>query len=140
MFVIATTWSCSIEGPVVNADGEFILEILPIESASVPDEVLLGETYTISYSYFKPSTCYLFSDLYYVSENNVRTIAVINKVLNASGNIICETLTNQLEERSFTFVADITDNINDAYIFKFWHGKDNNGQDTFLVFEVPIMQ
>ena len=135
-FVIATIWSCSVEDSVID---EFQLEILPIENASVPSQMRLGETYTINYSYLKPTTCHFFNDLYYISENNVKTIAVINKVLNVNSNIVCETLNNELEEKSFTFLAVGSDNVEGAYIFKFWNGEGSNGQDIYLIFEVPLL-
>ncbi len=132
-FVIVSFWSCSVDP--VNED--FYFEILPIESVSIPNEMRFGEVYTIGYSYFKPSSCHFFNDLYYVAEINVRTIAVINKVLNSNENTICETLTNELEERSFNFHVNKNEG---AYIFKFWQGEDENGHDTYLVFEVTIVQ
>jgi len=132
-FIIAAFWSCSIDNPV-NEDFEF--EILPIESVSLPDEMSFGEVYNISYTYFKPSSCYFFYDLYYIAENNIRTVAVINKVLNSNENSICDTFTDELVERSFNFVVNQNGGI---YVFKFWQGEDENGEDIFLVFEVPIV-
>lgn len=132
--IIAAFWSCSIDDSPKEV---FLLEILPIESASVPTEMSFGETYTINYSYLKPTTCHTFNDLYYIAESNVRTVAVISKVLIANEGIICQALTNELEERSFSFVAN---NREGTYVFKFWQGEDDNGQDTYLIYEVPIRQ
>ena len=132
--IIAAFWSCSIDD---SPSEDFLLEILPIESASVPSEMSFGEVYTIYYSYLKPTTCHSFNDLYYIAESNVRTVAVISKVLIANEGVICQTLTNELEEKSFSFLAD---NSEGAYVFKFWQGEDDNGEDTYLVFEVPIRQ
>ncbi|MCF6295187.1 MAG: hypothetical protein L3J25_05810 [Flavobacteriaceae bacterium] len=133
-FVALAFWSCSIDDSI-NED--FYFEILPIESASVPTEMRFGEVYTINYSYFKPSSCHFFNNLYYVAESNIRTIAVINKVINNTGNIVCEDLTDELEEKSFNFVVN---NNGGTYVFKFWQGEDENGEDTYLVFEVPVVQ
>jgi len=95
--IIAAFWSCSLDD---SANEEFHFEILPIENASVPDEMSFGEVYTIGYSYLRPSTCHGFNDLYYVAENNTRTVAVINTVID---NNACEDLTDELVERSFSF-------------------------------------
>ncbi|RLD30135.1 MAG: hypothetical protein DRI75_01110 [Bacteroidetes bacterium] len=132
--VIVAFWSCSLDD---SSNEDFHFEILPIESASVPTEMRFGEVYTIHYSYFRPSSCHFFNDLYYVAESNIRTIAVINIVLNANENNICESLTNTLEEKSFNFVVN---NIEGTYVFKFWQGEDENGQDIYLVYEVPVTQ
>jgi hypothetical protein len=129
--VIATFWSCS-DANSIN-DG-LLLEILPIESASLPDEMIIGETYSINYSYFRPSTCHGFNDLYYLVEDNIRTVAVINTVINDSS---CQGLSNELIERSFSFFVQ---NNYSSIVFKFWQGKDENEQDTYLIFEVPIRQ
>ena len=130
-FVLVAFWSCSIDDSI-NED--FYFEILPIEDASVPTEMYFGEIYTISYSYYRPTTCHGFNDLYYVAENNIRTIAVINTVIN---NSTCQDLTNELVERTFSFFLQ---NNSGSIVFKFWQGEDENGEDTYLVFEVPIVE
>jgi len=79
----------------------------------------------------------MFYDLYYVAHSNIRTIAVINKVITSNGNIVCENLTNELEEKSFNFVVNQNGG---NYVFKFWQGEDENGEDIYLVFEVPVVQ
>ena len=129
--IIAAFWSCSLDD---SANEEFHFEILPIENASVPDEMSFNEVYTIGYSYFRPSTCHGFNDLYYVAENNTRTVAVINTVID---NNACEGLIGELIERSFSFFVQ---NNSGSIIFKFWQGEDENGQDVYLIFEVPIVE
>lgn len=133
-FTLVAFWSCSIDDTI---NDDFYFEILPIESATVPTEMHFGEIYTIHYSYLKPSSCHFFNDLYYVINGNIRTIAVINRVINNSGNIVCENLTDELEEKSFDFVVN---NNGGTYVFKFWQGEDENGQDIYLIYEVPVTQ
>lgn len=132
-FVIVAFWSCSIDDSV---DEEFRSEFLPIESVTIPSEMHHGEVYTIDYTYFKPSTCHIFHDLYYISESNYHTLAVINTVLTNVENTICKPLTDELVERSFTFLCESSAG---TYIFKFWQGVDENGQDIYLIHEVPIV-
>jgi len=55
-------------------------------------------------------------------------------VLNGTA-ILCEPLTDEIEERSFTFHVE---NSIGNYIFKFWQGEGENGEDAYLVFNVPI--
>jgi len=131
-FILASLWSCSTDD---TTDEDFHFEILPIEQVTMPDVMYYNEVYTINYTYFKPSSCHIFNDLYYISESNYRTIAVINTVLTNVENVTCETLSNELEERSFNFHCNSTAG---SFIFKFWQGEDENGEDTYLVYEVPI--
>jgi hypothetical protein len=131
--IITSVLSCSLDN---STEEEFFFEILPIESVTLPNEMRYQESYTINYTYFKPSTCHIFNDLYYLSEGNFRTIAVINTVLNEVNNVVCQPLTDELEERSFTFFCS---NNSGTYVFKFWKGKDENGEDVYTFVEVPIV-
>jgi len=131
-FVIAAFWSCSVDDGV---NDEFRLEILPIKTVEMPTSVIYNEFYNINYTYSRPSTCHVYNSLYYLSERNFRTVAVISTVFNATETIFCEPLTEDIEERSFIFHVE---NNAGTYIFKFWQGEDENGHDIFLVFEVPI--
>ena len=127
-------FSCSLDDSVIE---DFNFEILPIEDVVIPNEMSFGSVYTISYTYLKPTTCHFFNDLYYIEENNIKTFAVINKVLNNNENVICEPLTNEMVEMSFIFVVNKNEG---NYIFKFWQGEDENGQENYLVYDVPIVQ
>ncbi len=130
-FVIVFFWSCSVD-PV---NEEFHFEILPIKSVEMPQSFSYNEVYNINYTYLRPSTCHIYNDLYYVSEENFRTIAVINTVINATETLQCESLIEDIVERSFTFHVE---NNAGTYIFKFWLGEDENGHNSYLVIEVPI--
>lgn len=121
------TLSCSVGDDSDNSYNE----LLPVEEALVPTEFERGETYDINITYIRPTTCHAFNDIYYVSESNERTIAVVATVFqnnNCSGS---ETLT----EASFSFKATTED----LYIFKFWQGEDENGEDQYLIVEVPVV-
>ena len=131
-FVIATFWSCSIDDSV---DEEFRFEILPIETVEMPSSVSFNEEITITYTYLKPSTCHIYNDLYFVSEGDIKTVAVINIVINTNNALLCEPLTNEIEEKSFAFLIEKNQG---SYTFKFWQGEDELGQDSYLVIELPI--
>lgn len=121
--------SCSLNNDDSN---DFYYEILPIESVDIPTEFTLGETYEITVSYLRPSGCYIFNDFYYTSELNQRTVAVINAVY---PNRDCQPLENDLVDVSFNFI--VTNN--GTYIFRFWQGEDENGNDTYFIVEVPVV-
>ncbi len=122
--------SCSIDDN--NPNDDFFFEILPIESVIMPEEFVFGQSYEISVTYIKPSGCYIFNDFYYVSEFNQRTVAIINTVYI---NNQCQPLNEEVEV-SFNFLA----NNNETYIFKFWQGEDENGNDLYYIVEVPVIE
>ena len=132
---IACILACSLLSCSLNDDttDDFYYEILPIESVDIPEEFTLGETYEMHLSYLRPSTCYAFNDFYYKSELNQRTVAVINTVY---PNSDCQTLDNEIVEVSFNFMV----NNNGTYVFKFWQGEDENGNDMYYIVEVPVVE
>ncbi|WP_338357706.1 hypothetical protein [Yeosuana marina] len=130
--------SCSVDNGVnyydngINYNGaDYNLDILPIESVDMPDSFTLGETYPITVSYYRPSTCHSFKEFYYLKNNNVRTVAVINYAYIDDN---CTNLDNELVEATFNFIVTS----NGSYIFKFWQGPDENDVDQYLTIEVPV--
>ncbi|MFH4963751.1 hypothetical protein V8G69_02000 [Gaetbulibacter sp. M235] len=120
--------SCSLDDKTVD----YNLEILPIESVDIPESFTLGETYPITVSYLKPSTCHTFKEFYYLKNNNERTVAVINYDYIDNN---CTDLEDELVEATFNFVVTG----NGSYIFKFWQGVDENDVDQYLIIEVPVI-
>ncbi|WP_452225525.1 hypothetical protein [Lacinutrix chionoecetis] len=123
------TFSCSLSD---DSPTDY-QELLPVEEAVLPEEFVLNETYEITLVYLRPTTCHAFSDIYYLKENNERTVAVISTVFQSNGN--CTALGTELEA-TFNFKATQTG----SYVFKFWQGEDDNGEDTYLTVEVPVVE
>ena len=121
--------SCSVDGDSTN----YGFEILPVQSVDIPEEFELGETYPITISYFRPSTCHSFKEFYYLKENNIRTVAPINYVFEDNN---CNDLSDVLVEETINFIVTS----NGSYIFKFWQGEDTNGEDQYLTIEVPVLE
>lgn len=107
-------------------------EVLPVETATVPDEFVRGETHEIRMTYIRPTTCHAYNDIYYVPEANERSVAIVTTVFSGNGN--CVSSGDELEA-SFEFKATTED----SYVFKFWQGEDENGEDQFLIIEVPVV-
>jgi hypothetical protein len=126
-FILSSLWSCTLSDDTDNYNYEFV----PIESVSIPDTFILGAVHTIVYTYYRPTTCHGFYDIYYVSEDNERTVAVINTVFDNSN---CEPLEDNLIEKTFNFKPLNTG----TYIFKFWQGLDENEEDLYLVYEISV--
>jgi len=121
--------SCSVDDDSVD----YSFDILPVESVDIPEEFTLGETYPITVSYFRPTSCHAFKEFYYLKNNNERIVAPINYVFEES---TCETLDSELVENTFNFIVTS----NGSYIFKFWQGEDADGEDLYLTIEVPVVE
>lgn len=128
-FAIVTLVSCSIDN---DNDVNYHFEILPVESVDIPTEFVLGETYPITVTYLKPNTCHVFKEFYYSKNLNERTVAPITLVYDDKS---CETLENSTTEATFNFMVTG----NGSYIFKFWQGEDEDGEDQYLIIEVPVI-
>lgn len=129
LFVAVISFSsCSLES---EEQISFSLVFLPIETAEVPTEFELGETYSITIRYFLPSACYQFSDIYYDYDENSRIIAV-NSILN-NDEICTQALIEQ--EHTFSVICSQQEN----YVFKFWQGENSQGEDQYLIVEVPVI-
>lgn len=122
------TLACSVDDGV-----SYNLDILPVESVDIPETFQLGETYPITISFFRPSTCYSFKEFYYRKENNERTVAPITYVFEKND---CITLEDDLVEATFNFIVTS----NGSYIFKFWQGDDSQGEPIYLTIEVPVIE
>lgn len=123
--------SCSVSD---NDSGiNYYFEFLPIETADVPDTMVLNETYQINVTYYRPSTCHSFNDFYFQKNGNERTVAVINRVIESDN---CEDLADDLVEVSFNFVCLYSG----SYVFKFWQGLDDNDNDLYYEVEVPVVE
>ena len=128
--VILSFWSCSVDD---DNEVNYNFEFTPIEDVVIPEEFVLDSIYQIDVTFYKPTTCHVFHDFYYVADNEKRTVAVINMVYDNSG---CEPLEDELVEVSFDFKAVY----NQTYVFKFWQGEDEAGEDIFLTYEIPVIE
>lgn len=119
--------SCSLDD-----DTNFIgTEIIPIESVEIPEYFVFGERYEILITYNRPSTCYQFYNFYYDINENERVVAIINSVY--SDNSCVE------EEESVTVTLNFETRANETYLFKFYQGVDEEGEDIYYLVEVPVL-
>lgn len=109
----------------------FTVEILPVHTVEIPSEFVLGEVYQITMEYYRPSNCHSPYGVYYEKDLNTRTCAVQNLV-EERGN--CAPVENILVQETFNFHVTNTGN----YIFKFWTGTDDQGNDTFIIHDIPV--
>ena len=124
IILVLFIFSCSDND---DSSSKFYNETLPVESVNLPEEFRLGETYNITITYIRPTTCYGFNSLYFEKNGYQNTIAVVANV--ALDNDSCKTLDEEMET-SFVFSAGEKG----PYIFKFWKGKRD-----YLIIEVPVI-
>lgn len=110
----------------------FYLEIVPIQSVTVPEEFMLNEVYEIFVTYDRPTDCYEFNDFIFQTNLNERTVAVVNTVYT---DVACNPAAEQIEV-SF----DIVVTNSETYVFKFYQGQDTNGNDQYYIVEVPVVE
>jgi len=120
-------YSCSVpEDNVIRST----LETTPIETASVPQFFEFGQTYQIDIGYILPSDCHTFNDIFYQREGDEHTFAIVASVFPGTN---CLT---SFDENNTSF--DFTVGDTNTHIFKFWQGKDIDGNDLYMTMEIPV--
>lgn len=128
LLVAVTALSCS-----VNDDGDkYYYEILPVDSYEVPTSFDYGAIYTIKVFYKNPTSCHTSASLYYEKLDSTRTIAIQSLVLDRND---CTPLPDaEPIEGSFRFEVLSTT----PYLFKFYKGEDENGENIFEEVTIPV--
>ncbi|MFD2566876.1 hypothetical protein [Pseudotenacibaculum haliotis] len=117
--------SCTVD----NGD-EMRLHFLAIDDAVTPTSLTFGSTVDITVNYTLPNGCYRFYELYYVPNGTTRTVAV-RALQNLS--IVCSQATIS---ESYTFPLTVTQT--EDYVFRFWKGTDNDGNDIYEEVTIPV--
>ncbi|MCO4821508.1 MAG: hypothetical protein KC469_05535 [Flavobacteriaceae bacterium] len=111
---------------------DYHLEYVNVLSADVPDEFIYGRTYRIYVTIELPNSCYYFYNQYdYFYEGTSRLIYPIAHV---DDGVAC---TLNITETTFSIPVQALQS--ERYIFKFYQGEDDDGQDMFLTIEVPVI-
>jgi len=119
--------SCKLEDDRVN----FRFVPLQIVSADVPEFFELNETYEIRVRYLRPSGCVFFEGFDITSEaTTVRNVVAIGSDFYEES---CTLAVEELET-SFNFICLYED----TYLFRFWSGEDENGEQQYIEMEVPV--
>lgn len=113
-----------------NLPSNVTFEILTIDEYDVPDTFIVGEVDTIAVKYTLPNNCYSFENVYYEVQDTTRIVA-INSFVRLEEN--CSDVEIQEEHKFTVFVSQQED-----YVFKFYKGRDNDGNDIFDEVVVPV--
>ena len=122
-----TLVSCSPD----DYDSNFYFEWIPVTAADVPDEFVYGQTYELTVHYELPNDCTIYYDYDYIYRGDSRIIATIGMV---DSEAICADVTSEGE---YTITVEARQNA--TYIFKFWQGIDDDGDNIYLIIEVPVI-
>lgn len=118
IFVIS---SCSVND---NEEKKVHYELLPVDSVEMPTEFYVNVENEIIIKYLKPTSCHGFNGFYYEKDGFTRTVGVQSFVIEQDN---CTALTNVISEQILKFKPLAAG----TYLFKFWKGKDTNGNDVF---------
>lgn len=123
--------SCSVE----DDSPKFHYETVPVDSVVTPEFFDLGSIHDITVRYFRPSGCHVFNNFLFDTNGNEITVVVVNTVYE---NQECEMFGPEEDEVDVSFSFRVNENQSESYIFKFWQGEDDTGDDLYYVVEVPI--
>jgi hypothetical protein len=126
IFLLVISCSTDTEEPNVN------YELVPIQNVIIGDELYFGDENIITIQYLKPSTCHGFNGFVYEKDAFTRTIGVQNYVVE---NRDCQAVSGEVIEKDFIFQPIATG----MYTFKFWQGKDANGDNIFLELQREVV-
>ena len=111
-------------------DNAFQLHLLTIDEATTPASLNSGGVDFITVKYTLPNPCYHFHSLYYEYQGTSRIVAV------RALEDLSTTCTQVTVEEEFTFPLQVAQT--EDYTFKFWKGKDSNGEDIFEEVIIPV--
>ncbi len=126
IFAVIFFVSCSDDD-----SSDYHYELLAVEDALVPEEFVFGKVYELTVKYIAPDNCYINSDILYEYDQDARNVAVISLVVE---DYNCDVLDL---EQDLTFKVHALQT--SPYIFRFWQGEDENGEPTYLIVEVPVI-
>lgn len=106
--------------------------LVPIQNVEIPEVMYVETSYNIGVEYVRLSTCHGFDGFYYQKNGFTRTISVQNFVVEKPD---CLPLVNQVYSENMMFQPTEPG----TYLFKFWKGKDDSGNDVFLEIERTVV-
>lgn len=108
------------------------LELVPVSVVEMPTAFRVDSITQIPVSYIRPTPCHQFSNFYYNSIGNERTVAIY--CLKNGGQNCLPTTTNYEITVPLNFKPNHTGNYN----FRFWTGVNEDGVDQYIEHEVIV--
>jgi hypothetical protein len=106
-------------------------EVNPVFQVDMPTQFATDSITKINIQYKRPSSCHIFDKFYYEADGYDRIVAVETIKVNQSN---CQTDNETIVEMPLKFkpIAEGT------FHFKFWTGKDAQGVDQYLEYDVVV--
>ncbi|RAR49603.1 hypothetical protein [Flavobacterium lacus] len=123
--------SCSLED---DNRPTFHYEILPIDSYVVPDTFNFGTTHQLKLFFKFPTPCHSYGGIYFDRYLNERVFAIQSIVEDRQNCLPYEDNNNELREVIVNFEVISSQ----TYLFKFYKGKDEEGNNIFEEVEIPV--
>ncbi|MEM8999129.1 MAG: hypothetical protein AAGB24_02610 [Bacteroidota bacterium] len=110
----------------------FYFDPFRVTSAELPESLNLNESYEFDVTYLRNSDCAFFQGFDVVNlDDTTLNITVI-------GTVITDQECNSIDEMpnaTFEFTPTLNSR---SYLFRFWSGESENGEQQYLEIEVPI--
>jgi hypothetical protein len=120
-------YSCSDSN---NDFPNLAFELLPIDEFTAPESFILGEKDTLKLKYSLRSNCSYFDNIYYEYQDTTRIVAIRSiKDLDANCDL-------EIIQYDYNLIVNATQE--EDYLFKFYKGKDTNGENIFEEVVVPV--
>jgi hypothetical protein len=109
-----------------------VYELVPIVSTNLPEQFERGKTYELLFTYSLPTPCHNYKAINVEPLEDGSTGVGVLAYYDA--NKTCEEQA-RTAETGFNFVAGQEE----FYIFKFWQGQNEQGENQFLSVEIPVV-
>jgi hypothetical protein len=120
--------SCSADdGPVADP---LEYEKVAILSTNLPAELTEGQKINLRLTYERPTSCHRLSSIEYEELKGALYFTIVTSYPKAED---CEN-EDLTGSTSFEFTPEPVD----FYIFKFWQGENEQGEDMYLTVQVPV--
>ncbi|WP_313806095.1 hypothetical protein [Flavobacterium sp.] len=126
--LVFTLSSCSLD----DGKEDVSYELLPVNQVVMPESFKANKENPIEIKFIRPTSCHAFNSFYYDKTGNIRTVAIESIIYTNNG---CEPLTvDNIAVQTLNFKPETAG----EYTFKFWQGKDDNGEDIFLTYDIIV--
>jgi len=132
LFILFTVFifnQCSIDDDTPQQH----FEMLPVESISFPNEFVLNNTYTIEFTFLRPTNCHAYNNMVIIKEGANRTLGVNALVFENDNCAPLTTNASALQHFEFKVIYD------QVYHFHVWKGKDAQGNDVYDDYDIPVI-
>ncbi len=127
LFLLLGLTACELEDDSIK----YHFVPLQITSVDMPDSFTLNETYEISVTFIRPSSCTFFEGFdVRQADTTIRNVVAIGSEIDDQQ---CAQVVEEVTE-SFNFLVIYDQD----YLFRFWTGEDENGVSEYLEISVPI--